>query len=609
MNNVTGGGLLKVVNEERNSCQVEIVAEIANAHQGVVENARRIAIESIEVGADAVKFQVYFAEEFLVPTHTRFQHFKNQAFSKPDWIWLLRQIKDTSARVYCDVFGVEAFNVALSCGVDGVKVHGSDLGNDPLLSQIGNSSLDVIISAGGSTYVEIAHAVKLLRSKNQNKITLLHGHQSYPTEIDDSVLARMSLLEEMFGKYCDIGYQDHVSGESDMAYFLPVMAVGMGAKMIEKHVTLDRNAKGVDYYSSLNPEELGSFIRIIRQCEVARGVDGHVWSEGERKYRRDVKKHAVARCRLKKGTLIKAEDLSFLRVVSVDSSPSPLSSDSLLGSRLKEDIDEHVVIHRALIETRVAAIIVARRGSRRLPDKALLDMNGEAALSHLFRRVKQSKSVDEIIFCTTTESENRSLCLLAEREGLNTFCGSIKDVLGRMLTAIENRDIDVVVRVTGDDILVDPDYIDRAVDYHLNQNFEYTDLKKLPSGTEVEIFDTSLLKRLNRLVINHDDTEYLTNFVVDNRYAFQCGSAPVDDGHSLDWRLTLDTKDDAEVIRKIIEEMDKQGRKYTYRLDDIVTYLNMHPEILELNSRNQSSHSLDKNATRLDWSKLIHSID
>ena len=109
--------------------KTEIIAEIANAHQGNPQLAKKLAKYAINSGADAVKFQIYFAEELLSKKHPRFNHFKKQSFSKETWIKMIKSLKNTKVKIYCDVFGEKAFKVAKICNVDGYKIHSSDLNN------------------------------------------------------------------------------------------------------------------------------------------------------------------------------------------------------------------------------------------------------------------------------------------------------------------------------------------------------------------------------------------------------------------------------------------------------------------------------------------------
>jgi len=255
--------------------KIKVIAEIANAHQGVPKLALKLAEESAKVGADAVKFQIYFADEFLTTAHPKYEHFKKQSFSKITWNQILQETKKFGIEIYADIFGLEAFEVAKSNGIDGYKIHSSDLNNTKLLERLALQDKKVFLATGGSTVLEIKYALnKLLKYERIAEITLLHGFQAYPTKVEDSVLSRLSKLKELFGsKVVKIGYSDHVSGDDKFATILPLMTLAFGVEYIEKHVTLDRNAKGVDYYSSYEPQELNEFIKDLRLAESAIGEE------------------------------------------------------------------------------------------------------------------------------------------------------------------------------------------------------------------------------------------------------------------------------------------------------------------------------------------------
>ena len=250
--------------------KTEIIAEIANAHQGIPENALKLALASHKAGADAVKFQVYFADEMLSYEHPRFNHFKKQGFSLNVWKKLIKKTKSKGIKVYCDVFGKKAFQVAKSNNVDGYKIHSSDLNNLPLLNELKKTEKKVFLSTGGSTLEEINYAVQIFKKSKKIPI-LLHGFQSYPTKIENTDLGRLEFLRRIFKNNCEYGYQDHISADDSFNYLSPLIAVGLGASYIEKHVTLDRSKKGIDYYSSLEPHEFLKFKNLIKLflfCEI-----------------------------------------------------------------------------------------------------------------------------------------------------------------------------------------------------------------------------------------------------------------------------------------------------------------------------------------------------
>jgi len=581
--------------------RIEIIAEIANAHQGDPGQAARLAEVGFDGGADAVKFQIYFAEEFLVRAHPRFNHFRKQAFSEPVWQRLIAAAARRGP-VYCDVFGPQALRVAAENGAAGFKIHSSDTGNIPLLDELAHAGRRVFLSAGGTSARELVRAIGILGAAGIRPV-LLHGFQSYPTTVEDSALDRLDWLRETFGARCDVGYMDHVAGDDEFAYVLPVAAIGRGATVIEKHITLERAAKGVDYYSSLEPAEFRRFVAIVRRTETAFGQNPQAFAPAERSYRDTVKKHWVTTHALPAGHLLTANDLVMKRVP--DAKAGAVEMDKLIGRTLVRDVVEEHPLTRADVRQIVWALPVARSASSRLPGKAMLDVAGLPALGHLFERLKRIPRIDNIVFCTTTEPDDDTLADLAAQFCIDCHRGPVLDVLARMLGAIKGKAVDVVLRVTGDDILIDRTYVERAVAHHLASNAEYTDLKALPSGTEVEVFDAELLRTLAAVSADSTGTEYLTFYVTRNADQFRITSAPVDERHAHSWRLTLDTPEDYAVIGKLLDAMRKRGKALDYALDDIVEFFTANPDILALNAQVRQRSQPPQVDTSLDWRRIV----
>lgn len=584
--------------------RVEIVAEIANAHQGKPELAKDLAKAGMGAGADAIKFQIYVADELLTYNHPRFAHFQQLAFPAEVWADLIETVQKAGGRVYCDVFGLKALRIAERAGVAGYKVHSSDLGNDPLLHALAATGQPVILSVGGSTIPEIARAVASLTKGRTPRRVLMHGFQSYPTAVEDTCLERLRWLSEIFGDCCELGYMDHVDADDPFALTLPILAFGMGATVIEKHITYDRTARGIDYYSALNAPEFSKFVEMVRKAELAIGEKPERFAEAERTYRRQMKKHWVTSRAMKRGELISPEDLLMKRA---DSTAYVPSMEGMLGRALVNDKPADSVVARADIEQRVWVLVVARMQSSRLPGKALVDVGGMPALAHLLQRLRQARVPERVVLCTTKESSDDPLARLAEHYGISVYRGHTEDVLARMLGAIDNHAVDAVVRVTGDDILIDPDYLDRAVEHHLTVNAEYTDMKRLPSGTEVEVFDSALLRLLALLAQDSNGTEYLTAYVVHHGDQFRHAVGPVDQPHQLNWRLTLDTPEDLAVIRTLLVAMREKGKALSYRLNDIVEFFSTHPEVLELNAGVRQRQPPPQITTRLVWRRMLGS--
>lgn len=581
---------------------VEIIAEIANAHQGDLGTAVTLAEAAFSAGADAVKFQVYIPEALLVRAHPRFEHFQQQAFAPNVWEQLLSSVVKRGGRVYCDVFDEQALAVASRAGVGGYKVHSSDLANTPLLRAVALLNQRVFLGVGGSTVREIDQAIRILTPPSGLRPILLYGFQSYPTAVEDACLARLEWLQQIFGDRCDVGYMDHVDGDDPFAITLPLLAVAMGARVLEKHITLDRSTRGVDYYSSLNPDEFAQFVAAVRRAERSLGDAPDQWPDAERAYRQQVKKHWVTTGPLNIGHVLTVEDLAMKQVAA--HSAEVVELQQLLGRPLLHQCGAEHPLTRADVPQTIWAMVIARMSSTRLPGKALADMAGMPALQHLFERLKQARSLDRIVLCTTCEPADDVLAELAHQCEVHVFRGPTEDVLARMVGALEGHAVDIAIRVTGDDILVDPDYLDHAVEYHRGVNAEYTAMKALPSGTEVEVFDVTLLRTLAALAKDSQGTEYLTSYVTRHRDQFRVTEGPVDAHHRRNWRLTLDTNEDAAVLRSFLTAMAEQGKGLSYRMDDVVTYFLEHPEVLSLNANVRQRETPIDVCTDLVWQNL-----
>tara|TARA_R110000787_G_scaffold174448_8_gene287054 strand:+ start:443 stop:2227 length:1785 start_codon:yes stop_codon:yes gene_type:complete len=586
---------------------LEIIAEVANAHQGDVATAAKLAAAAVDAGADAVKFQVYFGDELLVRAHPRFEHFRDQAFPAEAWPDLIGDVQSKGGRVYCDVFGLRALDVAAKAGADGFKIHTSDLSNSTLLNSVRDLGKPVYLSAGGSTARELATAIAHASNPEGQRLTLMHGYQSFPTAVEDSCLVRIGWLQKLFGGLCDVGYQDHVAADDPFSLYLPLMALGAGARVIEKHITFDRAAQGIDWYSSVEPDELAKFIETVRAGESALGQQPEAFTASERKYRRTMKKFWVTTDALPAGHVLTESDLILKRVAD-DGPQYSVEREKLVGRALIHDVGEEYPMTRADVKTNVWSTVVARSSSKRMPGKAQAEIAGMSTIRHLLERLKQSETLDNVLFCTTTLDEDDPLAAIAEESGWPCYRGSVTNVLSRMLGGMADMGVDVVVRVTGDDILVDPDYLDRAVRHHLASNAEYSSLKDLPSGTEVEVFDYVVLRDIAAFSNDPDGTEYLTWYVTHHGDQFRQTDVPIDSKHAQNWRLTIDTPEDFDVVSQLLNEMAAAGKALTYRMDDIVAFFEAHPDVLGINSASSKRGATIDIDTGIDWRKYLENL-
>jgi N,N'-diacetyllegionaminate synthase len=581
--------------------RTEIIAEVANAHQGDPQRALDLARHAASAGADAVKFQVYFADELLSHSHPRYEHFRALEFETAFWPKAISAVHALGVKAYCDVFGPRAFQAVQDAGADGYKIHASDLGNVPLLRDVASHPGKMFLSVGGASLREIAEALHAIDPGRQREVVLLHGIQTYPTPSAEAGLARLTLLSTVFGSRCTVGYMDHTDGDSQLAWALPILATGLGATVLEKHITERRADKGLDYYSSFEPDEFARFVELVRECDEARGAQADVFTPAERKYREDVRKRWVAARALERGHVLAEGDVEMKRAPGEGNCPD---LEQLIGKPLVRHIDADEIVGASDVRQRVAALVVARMTSARLASKALIDVGGTPALAHLFSRLRLATCVDQILLCTTSDTTDDVLAEAAGTWGITVYRGASENVLERMLGALDEYPADVALRITGDDILVDPSYLDAAVNHHLAVGAEYTSSKALPSGTEVEVFNVRALRDLYRVSRDSSGTEYLTAYVADHRDQFRCTELRVPTAHAKPYRLTLDNEADLEVIRRLLAHVASIGRPIDYSLDDIVEFMESHPELQQLNALTKPSKLPESVTTAVAWERL-----
>ncbi|MBO72216.1 MAG: hypothetical protein CMD35_01245 [Flavobacteriales bacterium] len=584
----------------------KVIAEIANAHQGSVTEAINLFQSSKDTGVDAIKFQIYSAEELLVPYHQRFNHFKKQAFSENDWNKIFEEIDREDIEIFADVFGLNSLEIAKSKKIDGIKIHSSDLGNIHLLNNIEDYQGKIFISAGGATLPELIDFINPLISLGKAKeIVLMHGFQTYPTPVHESNLVKIFQFKELFKDSVKYGYMDHIDADNELASTIPLSLSTIGIDYIEKHITHNRKKKGIDYYSSFEPSEMSDFMNNLNQVSSSFGDQSIFFTDAEKKYRAQAKKVCVWADDLPKGKTISLNDIQMKRV---ESEKPSLDFKHIIGKKLSRSVKCDEQIFKDQIEQKTLAIVVVRSQSSRLPNKALRQIAGDETIVHLLKRLdiaKQKGIVDDIAVCTTTSETDDDLAKLLEGKGYKVYRGDKENVLNRMMLAIESYpDHDIILRITGDDILIDPHYLSLTINEFLISNSDYTDAKNLPSGTEAEIFSRYVLKFIHQNCNDTSGTEYLTNYFKEIEEHFNASSLEVGNDFS-NLRLTLDTKEDFDVISSLLDHFSASGIQYEYSLDDIAKYFSNNPEKSLINSTIQQRAIPKKFDTSVNWSSIL----
>ena len=298
-----------------------IVAEIGANHNGEINLAKKMVDMAKECGVDAVKFQTFKAEEFVsTPDETytyksrgkeiiesMLKMFKRYEFSKEEWIEIFNYCK--SKDIICFSTPQNASDLAFLLKITElpvIKVGSDDLTNLELLKYFASKNKPLIISAGMAFISEIEDAVNVIRETGNNDLIVLHCISSYPTEAEEVNLRKMLTIKQAFDVI--VGFSDHTIGT-----VAAIAAVSLGAKVVEKHFTLDKDLPGPDHWFSADPKELTQLVQAIKYTEKALGKYVIKPTPKEMEMRKIVRRSIVAAKDIKKEETITKKVLSVKR--------------------------------------------------------------------------------------------------------------------------------------------------------------------------------------------------------------------------------------------------------------------------------------------------------
>lgn len=318
-----------------------IIAEAGVNHNGSFELAKQLVDKAIWAGADCIKFQTFNSKNLVSKNAQKAEYQKKTTDSSESQLEMLKKLELSKEefielRDYCNQNGImflstpfdlESIDFLASIGVKTWKIPSGEITNYPFLRAIGKRKESVIMSTGMCTLDEVREALNVLKKFGTTDITLLHCTTEYPAPYDSVNLKAMLTLQNEFGYR--VGYSDHTNGIE-----IPIAAIVMGATVIEKHFTLDKNMEGPDHKASLEPKELKQMVQSIRNVEVALGNGIKQPSDAEKKNIAIARKSIVAACNIKKGEVFTDNNLTAKRP---GNGISPMSWNNLLGTKAIRD--------------------------------------------------------------------------------------------------------------------------------------------------------------------------------------------------------------------------------------------------------------------------------
>jgi N-acetylneuraminate synthase len=338
------------------SCKAFIIAEAGVHHACDINMAKRLIEAAADAGADAIKFQTYKADSLVTrwaPQYwsaqnkndkTQYECFsKRDRFEFKDYKILNEHAKNKNILFCSTPFDSQAVRWLNDLDVPFWKVASGDIDNFILLAEIAKTNKPILLSTGASFFREITHSIEFLRSKGVKDLALLHCNLAYPTPDEEANLRRISDLKKQFPETL-IGYSDHTIPDSGVT--IPVAAAALGAEVIEKHFTLDRQAREDDHYHSVDSEMLACMIKRIALVEKATQLDTEL-TESEMPARKNARRSLVAAQTIERGTVITK---SMIIPKRPGDGISPSKMDEILGRTASKTIKEDTQILLSSLE-------------------------------------------------------------------------------------------------------------------------------------------------------------------------------------------------------------------------------------------------------------------
>lgn len=326
--------------------KVIIIAEAGVNHNGDMSRAKELIKMASIAGADYVKFQSFKAENLVSKEalkadyqskntggddNSQFNMLKKLELTHENHIELINYCKKQNIKFLSTAFDVDGLEYLSKLNLDMFKCPSGEITNYPYLKALSSKNKAVILSTGMANLGEIEAALEVLKTgrKSLSDLTILHCNTEYPTPFKDVNLNAMITIKNAFD--VNVGYSDHTLGIE-----VPIAAVALGAKVIEKHFTLDRNLPGPDHKASLEPDELKAMISAIRNIELSISANGRKNpTESEKKNKHIVRKSIHTKKEIKKGMILSNDNLIPLRP---GDGISPMQWEKIVGKSVKRDM-------------------------------------------------------------------------------------------------------------------------------------------------------------------------------------------------------------------------------------------------------------------------------
>jgi N,N'-diacetyllegionaminate synthase len=326
-----------------------IIAEAGVNHNGSIVQAKKLIDAAVKAGADAVKFQTFRAEDVISDGAAKAAYQKKSTGADESQLGMVKKLELSQAdftalssyarrkriMFLSTPFDKGSVDFLDKLGVPAFKIASGEINNFPLLKYIAKKGRPIILSTGMSTLAEVKEALAVIQAGSAEEIVLLHCISCYPAKIGDTNLRAMETLRRAFK--LPVGLSDHSTG-----FTIPIASVALGACIIEKHFTLDKNLPGPDHKASLEPEELKTMVQAVRDVEKAMGSGAKTIAAGEKDTKKAARRSIVAAQDIPAGTVVTQAMLAIKRP---GTGIEPKHLGTIVGRKVKDFIRRDELIN------------------------------------------------------------------------------------------------------------------------------------------------------------------------------------------------------------------------------------------------------------------------
>lgn len=574
-----------------------LIAEIANFHGGNTKHIFTIIekLKDVAYPSKALKFQPFHFDQIALPDYDWYPVYKKLFIKEAEWRAIIKDAKNQVGEVWLDLFdvyGVKILKENLKY-ISGVKLQASVLNNFEVFDALAEKKLrenQLILNISGFEVSEIRKVINRFKTLQPESMILQIGYQRYPTEIEDTALNKIQVLQKEFPGL-PICFADHASAESSFAQRIPLIAASMGCAFLEKHVCLDRKKAEYDHYSAL---ELNEFRNLAEDLiNLKNAFSSQFISKNESNYYKESIQIPVMKQDLPTGTLVGQKDLVYRRTAQKGLTFPELSQLQKNGQLIANTVKESAALRdKDFRPARIACIVACRMKSSRLKQKAILPIAGVPSVERCLHNCLSIPSAGLVILATSTMEEDAILKDYTLNGEVKFWRGDPDDVIMRYLGACAEFGIDVVIRVTADCPVVSPEIAEILLASHFSSGADYSSPKQCAVGSGVEIYNVEALQRVIQLLGKAEYSEYMTCYMKNNADIFKINVVELPPEFVRDYRLTLDCPEDLKMFERLFERLGENQLDPT--LKNVIEIMDQNPSIATTNEHLTLSYCTDQ---------------